>query len=53
MVVGGAWQGSGRDQVFSYGHVKFAIPMRHASGDVKQRIGYLSLEFWARARIWK
>lgn len=30
---------------FGYGHVKFEMPMRHASGDIESSVNHMSLEF--------
>lgn len=30
---------------FGCGHVKFEVPMRHASGDTESSVNHMSLEF--------
>lgn len=30
-----------------FGHLKFEMPVRHSSGDVKEAVGYKRGEFWA------
>lgn len=33
------------DQEFGCGHVKFEMPIRHASGDVENSVKFMSLKF--------
>lgn len=33
-----------------FGHLKFEMPVRHSSGDVREAVGYKRGEFWAEDR---
>ena len=36
---------------FGCGHVKFEVPMRHASGDIESSVNHMSLEFRGEVKI--